>query len=442
MTTISPMKFKRWFIFLGVLVLGGGFWYWKKSSVTPNYETIPVIRGDVTETVSASVSLVASEEIDLNFEIPGRIKSIAVEEGQKVAAGETLATLESATLEGEVARARAALEQAKAGASMNDNTLREARESEKNLKSYYETVKEAEDQKVSASDAAYENAKDYEDDAESYYNQVVSDSGASSSTAKSAKLTLTAATNARKAADEARDTAQKNRESSIRYAKNSWDAAQEKTQTLESAAQTTIETSAIQSAEATYAIAIASAKKADITAPVNGLVTKVNFSKGEVVGSAVSNPFGKLLSYDLLLEAKVPESDITKVKLGQSANISFDAFDSKDVLPAEVIEIKPDATIIQDVVYYVVKLRLTSVDARLKPGMSGDSDIHIDERRDVIEIPSRLLREENGKQFAKVLTSNGTAEDREVTTGLRGDDGQIEIRSGLSEGEKVVSSTP
>jgi RND family efflux transporter MFP subunit len=301
-------------------------------------------------------------------------------------------------------------------------------------------VQEAEDQKVSAADAAYENAKDYENDAESYYNQVVSDNGASSSTAKSAKLTFTAATNARKAANEAKDTAEKNRESTVRYAKNAWNAAEEKTTTLESSAQATLETSAIRSAEAAYSVAQANAEKAHIKAPVNGLVTKVNFSAGEVVGTAVSGAFGKLLSYDLLLEAKVPESDIAKVKLGQSATISFDAFDSNDVLQADVIEIKPDATVIQDVIYYLVKLRLASIDARLKPGMSGDADIHIDERKNVLEIPSRLLREENGKQFAKTLTSSESIEEREVMTGLRGDDGQIEIRSGLSEGDKVVST--
>lgn len=434
------MKLKQWLIIIVILALGGGFWYWKKSSATPNYETVSVVRGDVTETVSASVSLVASDEIDLNFEIAGRIKSIAVTEGQKVAAGEAIASLESATLEGEVDRAGAALERARADASMSDHVLREAQASEKDLKTYYDTVQEAENQKVSAADAAYESAKDYEDDAESYYNQVVSESGASSSTAKSAKLTFTAATNARKAANEARDTAQKNRDTAIRYAKNSWDAAREKTETLKSSAQTTIETSAIRSADAALAIAQANARKADIVAPVNGLVTKVNFSKGEVVGTAISGAFGKLLSYDLLLEAKVPESDITKVKLGQSAGISFDAFDSNDILPAEVIEIKPDSTVIQDVVYYIVKLRLTSVDPRLKPGMSGDSDIHIDEQKNVLEIPSRLLREENGTYFARVLTPDGSVKDREVSVGLRGDDGQIEIRSGLSEGEKVVSN--
>jgi len=434
------MKFKRWFAVVVLLALGGGFWYWKKISSVPHVETVTVARGDVTETVSASVSLVASEEINLNFEIAGRIKSIDVREGQKVAAGETLATLESSVLEGELARAGAALEQVKANAGMNDNALREARESEKDAKAYYQSVQEAEDQKVSAADAAYENARDYEGDAESYYNQVASDSGASSSTAKSARLTFTAATNARKSANEARDTAEKNRESTVRYAKNAWNAARERTATLESPAQATLETSSVQSAEASYEVAQAKAEKANIEAPVNGLVTKVNFSAGEGGGAGGFHAFGRLLSHDLLLEAKVPESDIAKVKLGQLATISFDAFDSNDVLQAEVIEIKPDATVIQDVVYYLVKLRLASVDVRLKPGMSGDADIHIDERKNVLEIPSRLLREENGKQFAKTLSSSGNVEEREVITGLRGDDGQVEIRSGLSEGDKVVSS--
>ncbi len=435
------MTFRRWIALLVIIALGGGFWYWKKTSSAQKYETVAVSRGDITETVSASVSLVASDEVDLNFEIAGRIKSIAVEEGQKVAAGDVIATLESASLEGEVSRAEASLDQAKAEAGMNDNAIREAEESEKNAEAYYKTVKESEDQKVSAADGAYENAKDYEDDAKSYYDQVVSDSGASSSTAKSAKLTLTAATNARKAADEARNTAEKSRDSTLRYAKNSWDSAEEKTKTLESAAQTATETSVIRAAEATYEIAVANAKKADITAPVNGMVTKVNFSKGEVVGTATSGGFGKLLSYDLLIEAKVPESDIAKIRLGQLASISLDAFDSNETISAEVIEIKPDATVIQDVVYYIVKLRLASIDARLKPGMSGDSDIHIDSRQNVLEIPSRLIREDGGKQFVKVLAADGSVGEREVKTGLRGDDGQIEIQSGLTEGERVISGS-
>lgn len=435
------MRKKWWIICALVLLCGGGFWYWKRATAVPNYETVTVVRGDIVETVSASATLVASEEINLNFETTGRIKRIAVKEGQKIGAGEMVATLESAALQAEVARAEASLDQAKADALLNDDTLREAKETEKDAKTYYDAVRDAEDQKVSAADEAYDNASDYEDDAEAYYNQVVADDGASSATAKSAKLTLTTATNARKAANEAKETARKNRESAVQYAKNSWNSAQEKTKTLESSAQSTIETSAIRAAEATYDAALANAEKANIKAPVNGVVTKVNYRAGEVVGTAVSGAFGRLLSYDFLLEAKVPESDITRVKLGQKADISFDAFDANDLVSAEVIEIEPDSTVIQDVVYYIAKLRLVSIDARLKPGMSGDADITLDRKQGVLQVPSRLFREDGAKHFAKVLLSNGAVEEREVAIGLRGNDGIVEIRSGLSEGDKVISAT-
>ncbi len=401
--------------------------------------TVPVLRGDIRETVSVGATLIASDDIDLNFELAGRIKDISVKEGQKVSVGETIATLESVALREEIAKAKAALEKAKADAVNNDNALREARESEKDAKAYYETVEALENQKVDAADKAYENADDYEDDAETYYNQIVADEGADSAEAKTARLTFTTAINSRKAADEAKETARKNRESAVRYAKNSWNAAKEQTDSLESSAERTIETSAIEIAEANYRIALDNVEKSNIKAPVNGMVTKVNYQKGEVIGTSVSGAFGKLLSYDFLLEAKVPESDIVKVKLGQKANIVFDSFDANDSVPAEVVEVESDATVIQDVVYYIVKLRLTSIDARLKPGMSGDADIEIDEKRGVLHVPSRVLRDDGAKRFAKVLLSDGSVEEREISTGLRGDDGRIEILSGLSEGESVVS---
>lgn len=433
---------KKWFFVVGaVLLVGGGFWQWKRSTALPTYETVEVVRGDIVETVSASATLAASEEIDLNFEIAGRIKSIAVREGQKVGAGETVATLVSVSLEEEIAKAEAALLRARADASVNDDTLREARESEKDAKAYSETVEDVENQRVSAADAAFENAKDYEEDAETYYNQIVSDGSAGTAAAKSAKLTFTAAVNSRKAADEARDTARKSRESAIRLARNTWSAAKEKTVSLESSARERIETSAIAIAEANVSIAIANAEKGKIKAPVNGQVTQVNFRAGEVVGTSTAKTFGRLLSYDFLLEAKVPESDITAVKLGQKARISFDSLDSSETFGAEVIEIEPDATVIQDVVYYIVRLKMEAIDRRLKPGMGGDADISIDEKRGVLELPSRLLRETDGKRFVRVLRADGTVEEREVSVGLRGDEGMVEIRSGLSEGDLVISET-
>lgn len=435
------MNVKGKFLFSALLLLliGGGWWYWHRRSSVPSYQTTEVSRGDIRETVSASATLVASNEIDLNFEVAGRVRSIAVKEGDRVAAGEVIAVLESVELEGNVESAKAALDRARAETLANDDTVREAAEAERDSKLYHESVESLEDQKVSAANLAYQNAKDYEEDAESYYNQVVADHGAGSSEAKSAKLTLTAATNSRKSASEARETAEKNRDSATRYSRNSWDAARQKVKTLESSAQNVIETSAVRSAEAAYASAIANAEKAKVRAPVNGQVTKMNYSVGEVVGTSSSGSFGRLLSYDFLLEAKIPESDIAKIKTGQLADVSFDSFDANDALRAEVVEIEPDATVIQDVVYYIAKLRFSTPDARLKPGMSADVDLRIAERQGVLRIPARLLLEEKGVYSARVLLSDGRVETRNVSVGVRGDDGVIEVLSGLAEGDRVVS---
>lgn len=432
------MKYKKTLIVVLLLALLGGGWYWRRISLPPSYETTPVERGTVRKTVSANISLVADTEIDLNFETTGRLHAISVKKGNEVNEGEVIAMLDSTSVTESVARAKAALEKARAFAVASDDTLNEAREASKDAKEYYEMVERAEDQKVDAADKAYDNAVDYQNDAESYYNQVVADDGASSATAKSAKLTFTTATNTAEAAREAKDTARKNRDVAVRLSKNSWNAAKDRVATLESSAQNRLHSSDIDAAEADYNAALLGVEKMKIKAPVNGRVTKINFDVGEVIGSSLSTPFGTLLSYDAVLEAKVSESDIASVSLGQKADVTFDALDPEEVFSATVVEIDPDSTVIQDVVYYIVRLRLDRTDARLRPGMSGDADMRVAEKSSVLFIPRRLIREDSGKKLVAVLSSNGKLEDKVVETGLEGDEGMIEVKSGLSEGENLV----
>ena len=56
----ASMKFKRWLFIVVMVILGGGFGIGRNRRRRQTYETVSVARGDVTETVSASVSLVAS----------------------------------------------------------------------------------------------------------------------------------------------------------------------------------------------------------------------------------------------------------------------------------------------------------------------------------------------------------------------------------------------
>lgn len=433
---------KKWFWFVIIVAIGSYFWYSTRNANQDLFVTTAVSRGDISQVVSASATLLADQEIDLNFETAGRVKTIVTKVGAQVSQGDTLASIESLVLSEDVKKTQAALDKAHADAGINDDVLREVQDAQKNAKQYALDVSDAEDQKVDAADKAYDNAVDYETDVQSYYNQVVSDDGAGSATAKSAKLTLTSATNTKKAAQEAKDTARRNRDVAVSIANNAYESQKEKVKSLESKSQQIIENSAIAIASSNYDIAVNNLDKAVLKASVNGMVTALNYQRGEVIGSASPKSFGRLLSSDLILEAKIPESDIASVKLNQTATITFDALGSDEKLDATIVEIDPESTIIQDVVYYKVKLRLANIDKRLKPGMSGDIDIHIAEKKDVLLLPMRTVKQDGTARYVEVKSADGkTAKRRDVKVGLEGSDGQIEVVSGVGDGQDVITET-
>ncbi|HPN96584.1 MAG TPA: efflux RND transporter periplasmic adaptor subunit [Candidatus Moranbacteria bacterium] len=181
--------------------------------------------------------------------------------------------------------------------------------------------------------------------------------------------------------------------------------------------------------------------------PMDGIIIRRNGEVGETItaNSAASNTPVVTVAQegDLDVKADVPESDIVKIALGQKADITLDAFTSQDVFEGEVIDIEPASTIIQDVVYYKVKFKILNYDQRIKNGMSADLDIKTNSKNNVVSVPERAIKEENGKKYVEILkdAKTNTIEKVYVTTGLRGNDGMMEIASGLTGGEKVVTLT-
>lgn len=174
--------------------------------------------------------------------------------------------------------------------------------------------------------------------------------------------------------------------------------------------------------------------------PLDGVITQRSIDIGEIV-AVTDTVFTIIGKGGLEIRADVPESDIVKVKVGQKAEITFDALTSEDIFEAEVTEIEPASTVIQDVVYYKVKLKLTSSDERLKPGMSADIDIKAVERNNVIIIPLRAVKTEAEQDYVEILKGENVVEKIKVETGLEGDEGMVEVISGLSGGEKVIIFT-
>jgi len=435
-----PQKKTIIWTLIAFIVIGGIIYFSLLRKPKVQFVTDEVKKGDLSETVSVTGTLKANDTISLNFETNGRVRSIGVKVGQKVAKGDVIGSLDDANLQLAVDQAKANLEKAQAEAGISFDTIHSANVGVDNAKNYLDDTKSLNKRNVDAADQKASDAKNYLDDAQSYYDKVKSDNGSDSSTTKSAKLTLDTAessySQAKKAqdvADQTADLAQTSAENSLETAEATLDAAKSKYVAAGKNAN-------VASFEAAYQSALVDVDQTVLRSPANGIIKEVNFKVGEVIGGTSVATFAKMISYDFILEAKVSESDIAKIKLGQKATLTFDAFSADEKFTASVVSIDPSATVVQDVVDYVVKLSMDKDDLRLKDGMSADLDILTFEKDNVLAIQERAIKDADGKKMVQIL-EKGKPVDREVKTGIKGDGGMIEIVSGLQEGEQVITST-
>lgn len=184
--------------------------------------------------------------------------------------------------------------------------------------------------------------------------------------------------------------------------------------------------------------AVANRNKAIIYAPIEGVVTKVNKKKGELITS--SETMIELLSPHYEISVDVPETDVVKVKVDDEAEITLDALGSDVKFAGKVLAVDPASTEIQDVVYYKVKVAIEDNGKEMiKPGMTADVLVETESRTDVISIPLRavLTRTETDEKYVRIL-KDGIVEERTIELGLKADDGKVEVLSGLGQGEEIV----
>jgi HlyD family secretion protein len=177
-------------------------------------------------------------------------------------------------------------------------------------------------------------------------------------------------------------------------------------------------------------------KNIQVIAPVDGTISEVVPDIGEtVVANSVAVRMVGTQSYDI--EALVPETDIAKVQVGQSAKITLDAFGDDVPFEGTVTAEDPDQTKVQDAIYYKIRVQIDPGEHDIKPGMTANVTITTGERTGVLVMPLRAIRTTNGTKTVRVL-ENGQPQTKVVTVGLRGDEGLIEVTDGLKEGDRVI----
>ena len=177
-----------------------------------------------------------------------------------------------------------------------------------------------------------------------------------------------------------------------------------------------------------------------IIAPNDGVITKIAYQAGEqaVPGQAV---IGMIANNNFSIEIDVSETDIAKVKIGNKASVYLDAFGEDVEFEALVNFVEPAETIIQGVTYYKVKISFTpSGEREIKSGMTATAKIITDSRQNIVMIPARAVIEQANIKIVKTLKDQ-VVKENQVQLGMSGDNGLVEVISGVASGEEVITST-
>lgn len=192
----------------------------------------------------------------------------------------------------------------------------------------------------------------------------------------------------------------------------------------------------VKQAQANVESARAQLSKAIIKAPIPGVVTKQDVKVGEIVSA--NTPLISIISLgNLQIEANIPEVDIGKVMIGNPVNITVDAFPG-EAFSGKVTYIDPAETIIDGVVNFRLTIIFNSADARLKSGLTANLNIQTLTKSDVLILPQYAILEYDSGVFARIQDGNSTKE-IPIVIGIRGQDGGVEIISGVSEGDEVLN---
>ncbi len=199
------------------------------------------------------------------------------------------------------------------------------------------------------------------------------------------------------------------------------------------------QTALVAQALAQVAQARSGIQKTIIASPFYGTISSVDISLGETVSQG-KTVISMLAVDSFEIEAKIPEIDIIKIKVGAKVDVTLDAYGSSIIFPATVTRINPTATTEGSVPVYTAIVTFTGKDSRIKQGMSANIQIITETKSKVITIPARFVivsSQTKGSVF--ILGADKKEETRNITLGIRGGDGSIEVIDGLFEGDMILA---
>lgn len=369
------------------------------AATTSRLQTATVQRGNIVATVSTAGNVSAPQSAALSFQTTGRVAQVNVQVGDTVKKGQALMALDTTdldlalrTAQANLASAQANFDSAKAKSGTNADQLASAK-------------------------ATLDKAAAALQQAQAAYDRIGGATNPSIGMTQQS-LNLQQATDDYKAAlANYNVTVSGLNDTALRTAQAQLDSAQ----------------IAVEQAQSNL-------DKAKIVAPFDGVISAVNYTVGDTAGSssgtsASSGAVSIANLSNLQVQVTVAEVDLPKIQVGQTAQMTLDALPGK-TYTAKVVRIDPVGTITQGVVNYPVTVAITDADSAIKPGMTANLNVAVDQRNDVLMVPNRAVRTQGNQKIVTVLYKGQTIQ-VPITTGLANDQ-SVEVTTGLQEGDTVV----
>ena len=189
----------------------------------------------------------------------------------------------------------------------------------------------------------------------------------------------------------------------------------------------------VQQAQASYDLAQNQLENARVTAPISGIVSVRNATKGELISGAV--PAFTLVDLStVVVEISVMQELVNSVTMGETVELKIEAAGGSGTYTGKVTAISPSAD--PRTQAYLIKIEVPNTDGRIKGGMLATVNLTTDARAEALVVPMDAVLDDNGKSIVYVVEGD-MAVRREVTAGLSNGE-FVEVSGGIAEGDKVI----
>ena len=396
---------KKYLLFgvVGLAVLSlAGFFFWGGQASAAQYLTAKVERGNLRNTVTATGTLQAVTTVQVGSQASGTISALLADYNSVVKKGQVIAQLDPAVSKAQVDQARANLQQAQASLQQARATVSNSRAGVSDAKARAQAAASTAQNNQAGTAGARANLavlKAQQDDALSYLKQQESLVQNGVIAQRDLDVAQTAFQTAKAKYDQG--AAQLNQAILSEQMAAGSGIAQSQAQVQQSQAGVEQAEAAVQAAEAQVQQAQAALQLAEvnlahttITSPIDGIVVSRDVSVGQTVAASLSAPTLFTIANDLTkmqVIANIDQADIGLVENAKSVKFSVDAFPDKD-FDGKIEQMRLNPQNVQNVVTYNVVIDVDNPEQKLKPGMTANLTITIDERNNVLKVPNAALR--------------------------------------------------